>query len=241
MTAVGCPYPDACPVPNPVPAVLRRVRTEILEAGVELFRGHKRDYPADGLVPGAGDSRFAPLDGVSHAYVSQRATPALLESAFHDATPPHPRIYPHRRAAWSLSRVRLVTDLRLIDLRDPELARLGLDRSQLVTSLPAHYPCTRHWAAALHDRHVGGQPTHGLLWHSRQAELHAAADHNPLTADLLGSGETTEVAVVYAPPSPLRLLEFTGEGPGSLADGEGERFAMAVGNLIGAAIYPPRL
>jgi hypothetical protein len=241
VTAPACPYPDTCPVPVPTPAVLRRVRTQSLEAGVELFRGHKRVHPPDALVPGLGDSRFAPLHGVSHAYVSNRATPALLESAFHDATSPQPRIYPHRLAAWSLGRVRLLADVRLVDLRDPELARLGLDRGQLVTALPAHYPCTRQWAAALHDRHAGGHPTHGLLWHSRQAELHAAANHNPLTADLLGSGETTEVAVLYAPPSPSRLLEDTGQGPGSLAHGGGERFAMAVGNLIGAAIYPPRL
>lgn len=239
MTAAACPYPDDCPVPDPVPAVLRRVRTQTIDTGVELFRGHMTAYPADGLVPGIGDSRFAPLDGVSHAYVSRRATPALLESAFHDATPPEPRIYPHRLAAWSLSRVRLVVDLRLIDLRDPELARLGIDRSQLVTSLPAHYSCTREWAAALHDRPVGGQTTHGLLWSSRQAELHAAADRNPLTADLLGSGEATEVAVLYVPSGPRRLLEDTGRGPGPLAHGEGERFAMAVGNLIGAAVYPP--
>jgi hypothetical protein len=241
VTAATCPYPNTCPVPDPVRAVLRRVRTHTIDAGVELFRSHKAAYPADDLVPGIGDSRFAPLDGVSHAYVSRRATPALLESAFRDATPPQPRIYPHRLAAWSLSRVRLAVDLRLIDLRDPELARLGIDRSQLVTTLPAHYPCTRDWAVALHDRHVGGQPTHGLLWNSRQAELHAAADHNPLTVDLLGSGETTEVAVLYVPPSPRQLLEDTGRGPGSLAHGEGERFAMAVGNLIGAALYPPAL
>lgn len=241
MTATTCPYPEACPVPDPDPAVVRRVRTHVWDAGVELFRGHRRVYPAERLVPGVGDSRFAPLAEVAHAYVSRHATPALLESAFHDSTPPHPRIYPPRLAAWSLSRVRLTWPVRLIDLRDPQLQRLGVDRSQLVTSLPAHYPCSRDWAAALHGRHVGGQPTHGLLWHSRQAELHAAADHNPLTADLLGPGETTEVAVVYAPPASPRLLEDAGRGPGPLAEGEGERFAVAVANLIGAAIYPPRL
>lgn len=74
---------------------------------------------------------------------------------------------------------------------------------------------------------------------SRQAELHAAADHNPLTADLLGSGETTEVAVLYAPPGPQRLLTDTGDGPGPLAYGEGKRLATTAANLIGAAVYPP--
>lgn len=90
------------------------------------------------MVPGTGDSRSSPLLGVSQVSVSRRATPALLGSAFHDATPPEPRIYPHRLADWSLSCVQLQVDVRLIDLRDPELERLGLERSRLVSSLPAH-------------------------------------------------------------------------------------------------------
>ena len=65
--------------------------------------------------------------------------------------------------------------MRLIDLRDPRLDRLGIPRSSLPATSAAHYPCTRRWAQALHDRRVGGQPTHGLTWHSRQAELHARA------------------------------------------------------------------
>src|SRR5699024_12240070 len=97
------------------------------------------------------------------------------------------------------------------------------------------------WAEALHGRHIGEQPTHGLLWHSRQAELHAAADHNPLTRDLLEPGEATEVAVVYAPPAPLRLFANENQGPGPPVEGRGERCAVAVANLTAAAIYPPRL
>jgi hypothetical protein len=236
VSAESCPFPETCPVPDPDPVVLRRIRTSRLAAGTVLFRGHRTGHHPAELVPGVGDSRFAPLPGAAHAYVSRRRAPALLESAFRDATPPEPRIYAHRLAQWSLSEVRLVAGIRVIDLRDAELNRLGIGRDALVTTLPAHYACTREWAAALHGRAVGGQRTHGLLWHSRQAELHAAADHNPLITDLLGSGEATEVAVVYAPPAPQRVLEDTGPGP--LAAGDGERIALAVANLIGAAVFP---
>lgn len=241
MTASECPYRDDCPVPSPTAAVMRRVRTVVIAAGTEVFRGHRTVHAADALVPATGNSRFAPLEKVAHTYISRRATPALLESAFHDTVMPEPRIYANRLAVWSLSRLRLEHDVRLVDLRDPQLDRLQLQRGQIVAAAPAHYPCTRMWAAALHGRRVGGRPTHGLLWNSRQAELHAAADRNPLTADLLTSGATTEVAILYAPPAPSRLLADTGDGPGPLADGQGARFAAAAANLIGAAYYPPQL
>lgn len=238
MTAPDCPFPASCPVPDPDVTVLRRVRTQTVPSGITFARGHKISYPAEELVPGTGSTRFAPVGDAHHAYVARRQTTALLETAFHDVNPPEPRVHQHRLDRWSLGEVRLATDLRLIDLRDPELERLGIDRSQLVTSLPAHYVCTRAWASALHGRVVGGQQTHGLLWNSRQAELHAAADPDSLTADLLETGEVTEVAVLYAPPAPRRMLRNTGAGPGSLATGQGGRIAQELANLIGAAIYP---
>jgi hypothetical protein len=239
VTAADCPYPADCPVSDPDPEVLRRVRSHTVEAGTVLFRGHKADHPADGFVPGVGNTRFGPLDGRGHSYASRRQTAALLESAFHDAVPPEPRVYQHRLATWSVAEVRPVVNLRLVDLRDPELERLGIARDALVTTSPAHYACTREWAATLAGRHVGGHTTHGLLWHSRQTELHARADHNPLTSDLLRSGETTEIVVVYAPPASMGTLEATGGGPGPLATGDGERLATAMANLIGAVLYPP--
>ena len=84
--------------------------------------------------------------------------------------------------------------LVLVDLRDAELAKLGLKRSQLVTSPAAHYRCTTDWAGALHSRRVGAAVTVGLLWRSRVAEL--ARHDSPLLGDLL-PGASEEVFVLF--------------------------------------------
>lgn len=89
-------------------------------------------------------------------------------------------------ALWAEAEVSLTTQVRLIDLRDPALARLGLDRDALVATSGAHYPCTRRFAEQLHGRVIGGHVTHGVVWHSRQADLHTRAmTGRPAVRDLL--------------------------------------------------------
>src|SRR5699024_5040838 len=56
----------------------------------------------------------------------------------------------------------------VVDLRDPELAALGLDRAAVASSPQEHYPCTRTIAQAIH---ASPQEPAGILWHSRQAEM----------------------------------------------------------------------
>lgn len=187
--------------------MLRRLRTTTWPAGLALRRGHKQRHPdPTALVAAKGDTRFAPLDDVDHVYLARTTFAALLESAFHDAAPPAPRLPEAVIALWSEAEVILTADVRLIDLRDPALADLGLGRSQLTATTAAHYPCTRAWAQRLHDRHVGGHPTHGLVWHSRQLELHArAAAQRPALTELLDE-HPAEVAVVWSPPAAAELL-----------------------------------
>ena len=109
---------------------------------------------------------------------------------------------------------------------------LGLDRAQLVSSTPRHYPCTRRWAEVLQGRHVGGQPTHGLLWHSRQRELHhRALDARPALQDLVGE-IPAEVAVVWAPPADDRLLEGADGSLGPLAEGAGHAYVQDITALL---------
>ena len=90
MSVGRCGDPD-CPIPEPTPQVLRRLTTVVVPAGRVLRRGHTVDHadPAT-LVPGHGDTRFAPLDGVTHAYLATTSFAALLESALHEAAPPAP-------------------------------------------------------------------------------------------------------------------------------------------------------
>lgn len=154
-------------------------------------------------MPGKGDTRFAPLPATHHVYVSRTATAALLESALHHASGPNPTIYQIELAKWTLASVQLAKDLRLVDLRDGELDRLGIDRTALVNTEALHYACTRRWAEALQHRKIGAQPVHGIVWHSRQADLHAFAHEGGLLGDLL-KHRSIEVAVLWNPNAPKR-------------------------------------
>lgn len=242
MTAPGCADPAGCPVPDPDDIDLRRLTSMVLPAGTPLRRGHKSSYAADQPVPAThvvpvptAMTRFAPVPGASHAYVARREIAALLESALHDLVPANPRIRWPQLAAWSLSHVSLRTATRLIDLRDHALAPLGLDRLQIVATDPGHYPCTRAWADRLHGRHIGGKLTHGLIWHSRQAEIHASQGIRPLIADVL-VGEQAEVAILW--PAKGRPLLRHDAGPWELSNGHGLELVHDIANLLGA---PPRL
>lgn len=221
-------------MPEPTGAVLRSLRSTILRAGTPLRRGVRVTRPdPTQLVPGVGDTRFAPLDGVAHAYVASTTFAALLESAFHDAAPPAPRIYEAQLAFWTERAVELTTEVRLIDLRDGELGRLGLERAQLVSTTAAHYPCTRAWARALHDRSVGGHKTHGIVWHSRQTELHARAMAGRRALQELIDTHPAEVAVVWAPPAPAGLLASNQGGLGQLDVGDGLHYVVDLVALLG--------
>ena len=242
MSAAGCGDPDGCPVPDPADVDLRRLPSVTLPASTPLRRGHKTRYRAQDPVPARSElpvptlmSRFAPVAGQAHVYVARREIAALLESALHSLVPDSPRIQWPQLVHWSLSHVTLRHDVRLIDLRDPVLAVLGVQRSQLVATDPAHYPCTRRFAERLVGRHVGGKPTVGLLWHSRQAEIHAAQGVRPLLADVL-VGEQAEVAVLW-PTARQRLLVADGN-PMPLSAGQGLALVQDLANLLGA---PPPL
>jgi hypothetical protein len=212
-------------VPQPVDTLTRRLRTTVLPAGYKLRRGRNIAYPdPTKLVPGVGDTRFAPLPDVHHAYLATTTFAALLESAFHDATPTAPRIPEAVLAKWTEDAVELRSDLRLIDLRDGELDRLGIERSQLVATSAAHYPCTRRWAAVLHGRRIGSHGTHGLIWHSRQTELHARAlSHRPALSDLVDE-HPAEVIVVWSPPAQRTVLTADQGGLGPLGTGRGRHY-----------------
>lgn len=229
---------DDCPVPVTRPAGLRTV---VLPAGTHLRRGHQRSHPdPTELVPGRGDTRFAPLvddvgGAVSHIYLAQTPLAALLESVLHDAAPPSPRVRRATLERWAEAGVVLTRDVRLIDLRDAELERHGISRGQLVSTDAIHYRCTRAWAGPLRGRSVGGHQTHGLIWQSRQRELHAAAlDDRPALRDLV-SLHPAEVAVLWSPPAPGTLLD-RGRGLGPLHTGAGLRYFLDLTSELGILV-----
>ena len=232
------PCGGPCPVPERAP---RHVRTAVWPVDTVVRRGHSVAHPdATQVVPGLGDTRFAPLDEVAHTYLATTRIGALLESVLHDAAPPAPRIQMPTVRAHMESAVRLTAEVRLVDLRDPELDRHGIARDQLVSTPPMHYRCTRQFASQLHGRAVGGQQTHGLLWHSRQAELHAAAaagQGRPAYADVVGE-HPTEVAVLWSPPAPGGLLAAAPGGLGPLDRDDGWDYLLSAMDLLGILLDP---
>jgi hypothetical protein len=203
-----------------------------LERGTSLRAQHRTaDEVTD--VPGLGDTRFAPYADTAHAYVAATAFAALLESALHDAgTNVPPRVHRAQLVLWAEAEVELKREVRMVDLRDDALDRAGLDRHALVTTSPMHYACTRRWAAPLLGHHIGGRAVHGLLWHSRQAELRARViTHRPALQEVIDQ-HPTEVTVLWSPPAPEPVLRDTGDGRGPLLSGQGAAYVADMAAVL---------
>jgi hypothetical protein len=171
-----------------------------LAAGTEFFTAFRSPDGPSFNASGKGEARFSPLRDpsvgiVPNLYGAKSRTVALLETVFHDVHESSPRLIT-RKSLVGRGLARLVTPQRyvLVDLRDDALADLGLERRQLVSTTPAHYPCTRQWALALHGRRIGSARPVGLIWSSRLAEL--ARGDTPLLNDLL-RGDRDEVFVFF--------------------------------------------
>jgi hypothetical protein len=197
VTAPDCPYPASCPVPDPASINRTKLRSVVLGEGTTLATAARRSsWPALFDSSGRGRARFSPLHvggaPVPSVYLAGTATVALLETALHSVALDGGGVVAAavHLEPWLVAEITMPEDIRLIDLRDAPLGHLGLDRSQLVATSSAHYPCTREWAVALRRQVIGGQPTHGLMWHSRVAEIGGAAS---AVLDEVGS----EVCVLF--------------------------------------------
>lgn len=191
-------------------------------------------YPATALVPGVGETRFAPLPATSHAYVGFTKTVALLESALHNAAGSSPVIFVSQLRDWTVHQLELTQDVRVADLRDDQLSRLALTRDQLVDTTARHYPCTRQWAAALQAPATGASGYAGAVWHSRQAQLFAQQDPDSLMADVLRH-VAAEVAVLWSPLGPTAPFTATGASISLVEHGQPTRFLQELAYLIGAS------
>lgn len=168
-----CPHPAGCGVVATLPS-LNTVR---LEKGRKFYRVYDGKWGYDEFNAGWGDTRFAPIDDpingkrLPNMYLGESPAGVLLESVFHDVHELGSMIaYDAHLHEKLLAHVELPADATLGDLRDPELVRLNLKRSQVISTPAEHYPCTRRLAiAALAQKH--DPPLQGLIWHSRQAEL----------------------------------------------------------------------
>ncbi len=219
-----------CPIVSPDAIDRRSLKVHTLEAGAERYRASQLRFGASVFTPpGNGDGRFSPLDGRGHTYVAAQRSAAILESALHEATGPNPRIYVVTLAGFGLHRLRFVEPARLIDLRDPALAELGLLRSQLTGAGPLHYACTR----AVAQRIVGSKGTVGLVWTSRQGALHAERNPDGLASEVLRH-ESLDVAVVYSPDH-FGAIEVV-DSDSLAVNGVPTRFVVELANLLRIAI-----
>jgi RES domain len=243
MTAPGCLDPASCQVPNPRDVDLRRLRLARLPAGLVFHTAYRRLYwPALFNPSGDGNARFSPLavDGAAVAtlYGAVTQTVALLETCFHGVHEMATRLISERLdlAPRGLVALSAPSPFPLVDLRNPALARVGMNRAQLVATTPEHYACTREWAVALHDRRIGGVAPAGLLWQSRIAEL-AQAD-SLLLGDLLTV--SSEVFVLFGDRAQPDPDEWHPGDPryDDLATGDGRLLAEQIAEQLHAVIVP---
>lgn len=227
---LACPAPNSCPVvkPTDLPPQLPFVQ---FAPGTAAYRVYDGTWGYDEPNPGFGDARFSPFDAqgdgrrVPAMYLAETPVGALLETIFHDVHQLASRvIYEDDLRKQMLAHLETPSGLNLVDLRNPVLKKAGLARNRIVSSPAEHYPCTRLIAQHLHGQYVDGGEAHGLVWHSRQAELNGTA---PTTA-----------MVVYTDSYGVARGGWKRVGPGSqnLFEGSGRLRVDAIANDLGATI-----
>ncbi|MEL6893416.1 MAG: RES domain-containing protein [Actinomycetota bacterium] len=229
MPDAPCGRPD-CPIVAPTSIDKRSLHTHVLPARTEWYRVARRAHGDDPFTPsGIGDGRFSPLADRGHCYLAAQRSASLLESALHEAAGPNPRIYTAQLRPFSLYRLRLLANVSLVDLRDPALTALGIERATLTGAAARHYPCTR----AVAEHLVGAKRTAGFVWTSRQGHLHADRNPDGLASEVLHH-EQLDVAVVDEPDAAGSL---TIESSEPIVVGDTPiRFVRELANLLRIAI-----
>lgn len=188
-----CPDPANCPVTS-YPRVAAAPDC-VIGTDTVWARCYDGTFGYDEPNPGkGGPTRFAPFvdagSAVPTMYLASNVTGALLETVFHeliaDEDAGEQYVYEMQLRKRLLSYLQPPQNLMLVDLRDPSLAELGVPRSAIVASPAEHSFCTIGIAAAFYRARTG---VHGLIWHSRQAELQRAAGVKV---------EPSEVAIVFS-------------------------------------------
>lgn len=158
-----------CPTPptvfNPAPTIT------VLEQGICLFRVHPKTFAATEFNPGKGlPGRFSPLNdlngnNIPTLYAGSSNKSALAESVFRNVVSTSPTITRLSLRNQLLSTIIPTRNLRLVDLSQNGLRRLGLKRNQLLETGQDSYAQTACWAKALHDHN---DHCDGIVWVSTQ-------------------------------------------------------------------------
>lgn len=239
MTLPPCPDPAGCTVDlarfEELAANPGGLRTTVHPSTRFSFRVYSIKDGMHAPNPGVGNTRFAPFEDVLGGpvptlYLAQSLAAALLETVFHNVPartlrgPLQPTITGRDLLGRSRAQMAAPRDLLLLDLRDDELARLGIPRVGVVASEAEHYACTRRVAQLMHGVTSSSGPFDGIVWHSRQAEVNGL--------------DPVEVAVVFCDRVPAGRsanwqLHPSSAGAGSLFEGAGLDEVMRVANQLG--------
>jgi hypothetical protein len=166
MTLVPTPAP-----PTPFPPITPYP----LQAGTRLHRIHASAFAPNAFNPGLGrPSRFAPLRSaagtvIPTAYFATTLDCAAHETVFHEV--------PHDAAVKTVpydelrdrdhAELDVTSPLTLCPLFQPDLARLGVARVELIDTRPGAYAETARWAATIH---AADPMVQGLVWTSRRCD-----------------------------------------------------------------------
>lgn len=142
-------------------------------AGRPIHRIHLLRFAPDAFNPGVkGNARFSPIASaqggpIPTLYGGSDFECAAMETLFHDVPfAPGFKIYDKRKLAGQTHSVLVpAAALKLADLSNVALRKLGVPRAQLIDTDKDRYPVTRKWAAAIHLKHPRLQ---GMVWVSRQ-------------------------------------------------------------------------
>ncbi|MCG8505594.1 MAG: RES domain-containing protein [Sphingomonadales bacterium] len=152
---------------------------ETLQAGSPLHRVHLTAYGGTSFNPCAGQpTRFAPIvdangSCVPSLYAGSSLDSVIYETIFHDVPARAAFKTVRRQEVLIRSHAELQTGRRftLVSLRQPDLKRWRIGRSQLIASGPKLYPKTARWAEAIHHRFPKAD---GLVWTSNQCDPDSA-------------------------------------------------------------------
>lgn len=140
--------------------------------GKIIERIHPSQYGATEFNPGAGKSRFSPInDGegksISTLYGGDSLPVALMETVLHDLPTPCEDAPIELSVLDKLARSQLSPrkDIQFVDLNPRFMKKHGITQGDLLGSSADHYPETRQWAEKIHDDNPEAQ---GIRWSSKQ-------------------------------------------------------------------------
>ncbi len=142
-------------------------------AGRAIHRIHLTRVVPGAFNPGVnGDARFSPIASaqgrpIPTLYGGSDFECAAMETLFHDVPfAPGFKNYDKRKLAGQTHSILAPAGpLKLADLSNVALRKLGVPRAQLIDTEKDRTPATRKWAAAIHLQHPQLQ---GMVWVSRQ-------------------------------------------------------------------------